>query len=77
MHRCGNGLLDPVGSYTEACDDGNANNNDGCSNLCVVEDAFTCTGGSSISADICTHRCGNSALNPTGSYNEECDDGNN
>ncbi|MGB3713069.1 MAG: myxococcus cysteine-rich repeat containing protein, partial [Candidatus Promineifilaceae bacterium] len=35
---CGNGLLDPG----ESCDDGNTANGDGCSNVCEVEDGWTC-----------------------------------
>ena len=76
VHKCGNGVLDPAGSYTEICDDGNLNNNDGCSSSCVVEDAFTCTGGSISNSDTCTGRCGNGALDPTGTHTEACDDGN-
>ena len=35
---CGNGVLD----YTEACDDGNKRNGDGCSSTCVVEPGWRC-----------------------------------
>ncbi len=41
---CGSGAL--IGS--EACDDGNAANDDGCSDACTVEDGFTCTGEPSV-----------------------------
>lgn len=41
---CGSGRL--IGS--EACDDGNTSNADGCSDACVVEDGFTCTGEPSV-----------------------------
>lgn len=36
------------------CDDGNALSGDGCSLDCVVEEGFTCTGGSPTTADVCT-----------------------
>jgi len=35
---CGDGVRDA----TEACDDGNLSNGDGCDNRCVVESGFTC-----------------------------------
>ena len=38
---------------TEACDDGNTNNYDGCSSTCGVEQYFVCVGGSATSADTC------------------------
>ena len=75
-HKCGNSLRDPEGSYSEACDDGNNVNNDGCTSNCEVEDPYTCVGGSPSSVDTCYHRCGNGAVDPTGSYTEECDDNN-
>ena len=37
---CGNGVLEG----TEACDDGNVNPGDGCSDACVVESGFYCFG---------------------------------
>ena len=78
VHKCGNGALDPQGAYTESCDDGNLVNGDGCSNACLPEDAFTCTrnGPTSADPDLCTHRCGNGALDSQGSYAEQCDDSN-
>ena len=77
-HKCGNAALDPLGAYTETCDDGNVNSNDGCSGSCLIEDAYTCTraGTTSSTPDVCTARCGNSALDTTGSHVEYCDDGN-
>ena len=41
-HRCGNSALDSHGTYTEECDDSNIQNDDGCSDLCIIEDAYTC-----------------------------------
>ena len=37
---CGDGIRDS----SEACDDGNNNNSDGCSSVCVVEDGWVCDG---------------------------------
>ena len=36
---CGNGVINAA----ETCDDGNTTNGDGCSDLCLVEDNYTCT----------------------------------
>ena len=36
---------------TEAWDDGNVVNGDGCSSICKVEDGYVCTGGSPTSKD--------------------------
>ena len=47
---CGDGLR----HASESCDDGNTNNGDGCTNGCVVEDGYICSGGSVTSADTCT-----------------------
>jgi fibro-slime domain-containing protein len=63
---CGNGLRE-VG---EACDDGNTDDNDGCSASCVVEPNFVCTNAGE--ACVPTVVCGDSRL--TGG--ETCDDGN-
>ena len=76
VHRCGNNVRETVGSYSEQCDDGNFGNQDGCSSTCTVEDTHTCTGGSSSSPDVCTHKCGNGDLDVVGTYSESCDDGN-
>ncbi|MBU1068718.1 hypothetical protein KJ975_04035, partial [Myxococcota bacterium] len=37
---CANGLVETP----EACDDGNATPDDGCSPLCVIDDGYSCTG---------------------------------
>jgi fibro-slime domain-containing protein len=60
---CGNGVVEDK----EACDDGNSMSHDGCSELCVVEEGFSCPprGG------LCD-ACGNGKLGGT----EACDDGN-
>ena len=72
MHRCGNGFRETIGSYTEACDDGNSNNGDGCSSTCTVETGYGCTGGTPTTADSCIIVCGDGNLDPS----EDCDDGN-
>ena len=46
---CGDGFN--YGQYQ--CDDGNKVNGDGCSNKCVIEDGWTCGGGSTIGPDSC------------------------
>jgi cysteine-rich repeat protein len=38
------------------CDDGNDEDNDGCSSSCAVEKDCLCSGGSDISKDICWRR---------------------
>ena len=39
---------------SETCDDGNTNDGDGCSSLCVIESNFIWSGGSVSSPDSCT-----------------------
>lgn len=45
---------------------------DGCSELCIVEALYTCSGGSSTGKDTCTFTCGDGTRNNF----EDCDDGN-
>ncbi len=40
LQTCGNSLIE----HTENCDDGNLNNNDGCSISCQVENGWACSG---------------------------------
>ena len=41
--------------FTEVCDDGNLNNNDGCNALCTGPvSGWSCTGGTTTSASTCT-----------------------
>ncbi len=61
--ECGDGLV----HREESCDDGNAENGDGCSSLCRVEESWSCSGEPSV----CTPACGNGALDS----GEACDDG--
>lgn len=37
QENCGDGLV-----FTDQCDDGNTNDNDGCSSFCVIESMFKC-----------------------------------
>lgn len=59
---CGDGAL-----TDEACDDGNADPGDGCSERCAVEPGFSCNGAPSACAPI----CGDELLSGA----EACDDG--
>jgi fibro-slime domain-containing protein len=66
---CGNGALDA--DDNEVCDDGNNDNNDGCSANCLlVEDGFSCDASGLSCAPV--EVCGDNLR--TGS--EQCDDGN-
>lgn len=52
--RCGDGIL----VVSEACDDGNTNNNDGCSSNCTLEPSFLCTNGTTNTTCIaCIAHC--------------------
>jgi cysteine-rich repeat protein len=62
---CGDGA---IGAF-EACDDGNTDPGDGCSNLCAVEPSFECSGEPSV----CTGLCGNGTVDVAF---ESCDDRN-
>ena len=65
---CGNG--EP--GTGEECDDGNANNGDGCSANCIVEPGYTCNGNPSVCIPTAGAICGNATLDA----GEACDDGN-
>ena len=78
---CGDGIVDAG----EACDDGNAMDGDGCSNMCTVDvcgdgtvqDGESCDDGNQADGDGCSSACvaevcGDGAKQPA----EECDDGN-
>jgi cysteine-rich repeat protein len=45
-----------------ACDDGNTQDGDGCSQDCTVENSWTCSGGSPSSADMCVDLVAPSAI---------------
>ncbi len=61
--ECGNGLIEAQ----EACDDGNAEDGDGCSASCEVEDTFVCRDEPS---SCHVRRCGDGFVD-----DEPCDDG--
>ncbi|CAI2381489.1 unnamed protein product [Moneuplotes crassus] len=68
---CGDGkVMDPASGY---CDDGDNDDNDGCSSTCAVEPGWICTTGDSTTASSCSDNCGDSkVMNPQSGY---CDDG--
>lgn len=66
--RCGDGALQPAEG--EQCDDDDTDAGDGCSELCVVEPGFKCSGAPSV----CVPACGDGVLDLD--RGEECDDGN-
>ena len=65
---------------SKECEDGNSNDNDGCSSTCTLEDGFTCTDDPAFSStnpthlalDICVSTCGDGKRKGS----EGCDDGN-
>lgn len=70
---CGDGTMGtewlPSGeAQTEACDDGNTDDGDGCSDTCAVEEGYFCSGAPSMCAPV----CGDGFL----AGGEQCDDGN-
>ncbi len=64
---CGPECADGLIHSEETCDDGNGTPGDGCSDHCLVEANWSCTGEPSV----CTPNCGNGALDE----DEACDDG--
>ncbi|CAI2371646.1 unnamed protein product [Moneuplotes crassus] len=62
---CGDGLSSP----SEACDDGDNDSGDGCSNTCTVESGYQCYG---IDNQTCEAICGDGIQ----ASSEQCDDGN-
>lgn len=62
---CGDGVLDA--DLGETCDDGNAENGDGCSATCDVEVGFECAG----DGNPCYTVCGDGILSAA----EQCDEG--
>ena len=70
---CGDGyILGAERDDVNFCDDGNTDDNDGCSSTCSVECGYSCSGGTASTADTCGTTCGDSIK--TGA--EACDDGN-
>ncbi len=68
LPQCGDG----VKVASEACDDGNFRDGDGCSSACKVESGFNCSNGT-LTASTCTSTCGDTVRTP----NEGCDNGSN
>jgi len=64
---CGDGIK----RGSEACDDQNLIDNDGCSSVCVLEDGFICN--VVIEPTSCVPNCGDGKVVGT----EACDDGDN
>lgn len=56
--KCGDGLVPPPRPSADYCDDGNANNGDGCSSNCKVEPFYQCGGGTVKTRDKCVEICG-------------------
>ena len=82
---CGDGVYDPG----EDCDDGNRTSEDGCSDLCRLEDPLscgdgvtgpgeTCDDGNALDGDGCSATCQSEGVCGDGSPDpgEQCDDGN-
>jgi cysteine-rich repeat protein len=65
---CGNGKLDPG----EECDDGNTEDDDGCSSQCVIDCYYNCQCHPWDPPCVDARVCGNAVL----TSDEECDDGN-
>ena len=64
---CGNGVRDSA--TNEGCDDGNTNNGDGCSGVCVIESPYICDPNTfDAGVSICT-LCGNGQTDA----GEDCD----
>lgn len=63
--QCGDGV---ISDDSEACDDGNTDDGDGCSAACEVENGFECMGEPSACASV----CGDGLV----ASDELCDDGN-
>ncbi|PCI26602.1 hypothetical protein COB52_05855 [Candidatus Kaiserbacteria bacterium] len=68
---CGDGIT--VGT-TYDCDDGDNDSDDGCSDVCALEDGWICEFGDSSTADTCREICGDGYRWTT---EFECDDANN
>jgi cysteine-rich repeat protein len=67
---CGDNLLD----WEEQCDDGNADNGDGCDELCAIEPGHACPPSGACHAVV----CGDGVVDYGGEFSsgyEQCDDG--
>ena len=71
VNYCGDGIIQK--DEGEECDDGNENDNDGCSSACLPEAGFSCI--TEMGKSVCTAiACGNGTLDSD--IGEKCDDGN-
>jgi cysteine-rich repeat protein len=69
VSACGDGKRNPSSEANEACDDGNADDGDGCSSTCQVESGFACSGpANGLSACGCS-MCDNGFVG----LGEQCD----
>lgn len=66
------GLTAIMLSHYEQCDDGNTNNNDGCSDQCKIEQGWNCGNRVLGQLSVCGEACGNGIR----TSKEMCDDGN-
>jgi cysteine-rich repeat protein len=62
---CGNGVVEP----TETCDDGGTTPSDGCSDRCLTEPGYVCTGQPSV----CAFQCGPGFSNCDGNAANGCE----
>jgi cysteine-rich repeat protein len=69
---CGNSVIE---SLTETCDDGNAAAGDGCSDVCVVEADYSCSGTPSVCAPMCAGQVATVYVNSSGVIVGGLDDG--
>ena len=84
LPECGDGVVDEVGG--EACDDGNADDNDACLSTCKAAEcgdgevwagSEECDDGNDVNTDECTNECKSPGCgNGVVEGDEECDDGN-
>ncbi|CAI2359147.1 unnamed protein product [Moneuplotes crassus] len=73
IDRCGDGIVQMSPRMLE-CDDGNTDENDGCSKSCTIEDDWVCKVDPILNnKSYCQPTCGSGTLEDP----EECDDGNN
>lgn len=72
---CGDSIIS-TGSK-ETCDDGNSNSGDGCSNKCVVESGYSCSGKPSNCSTTCGDgiTAGTETCDDNGTTTETCGDG--
>lgn len=87
VNRCGDGHSNTLGIlHSEACDDGNKIDSDGCSNACtlphcgngIVDQNEECDDGNTDDNDDCrsdcvVNRCGDGVRNMHGAHPEDCD----